>query len=137
MKYTYIIIGILLLFSISAPAQVSVIANKSVSDNSIKLSEAGNIYSLAQTTWSDGAKIVVFDNAGDAKNSFYSAIDKDIMSLKKEWMKKQLTGAAKAPQSVSSDEDMVKKISETPGAIGFVKQAASLNGNVKVLLQVK
>lgn len=136
MKYTYIIIGMLLLFTVSSSAQVAVIANKSVSDNSISVTAAGNIYALAQSSWSDGKKITVFDNSGDVKNAFYNALGKDPLSLKKEWMKKQLTGEAKAPQALSSDDEVIKKVSDTPGAIGFVK-LSSVSGNVKTLLQLK
>jgi ABC-type phosphate transport system substrate-binding protein len=125
----------LLFFSISSSAQVAVIANKSVSDNAVSLASAGNIYSLNQTSWNDGTKIIVFDNSSESK-TFYDALGKDFMSLKKEWMKKQLTGAAKAPQTLASDSDVIKKVADTPGAIGFVK-ASSVDGSVKVLLQVK
>jgi ABC-type phosphate transport system substrate-binding protein len=117
-------------------AQVSVIANKSVSDASLTAAKVGSVYSLELTKWTDGAKIVVFDNATDAKEAFYAGIGKDQLSLKKIWMKKQLTGEAKAPETASSDEDVVKKVSSTPGAIGYVKSSA-VTGAVKVLLELK
>ena len=78
----------------------------------------------------------MFDNSTDAKAAFYSGITKDQLSLKKIWMKKQLTGEAKAPETVGSDEDVVKKVSSTPGAIGYVKSSA-VTGDVKVLLELK
>jgi len=51
-------------------------------------------------------------------------------------MKKQLTGEAKAPETIGSDEDVIKKVASTPGSIGYVK-ASSVTGEVKVLLEIK
>ncbi len=124
------------LTAISVNAQISVIANQSVSESSITVGNAGNIYSLTKTKWSDGSKIIVFDNSSDAKNAFYASIGKDQLSMKKEWMKKQLTGEAKAPETLGSDADIIAKVASTPGAIGYVK-SSSVNSSVKVLLEIK
>lgn len=135
MKNFIIIIVATVFILIPVKAQVSVIANKSVSET-VNVSKVANIYSLTQTKWSSGSKIVVFDNNSDTKTNFYKEIGKDQMSLKKEWMKKQLTGEAKAPESLGSDDEVISKVSSTPGAIGFVK-SSSVNSNVKVLVELK
>ena len=79
---------------------------------------------------------MVLDNSSDTKSGFYSGIGKDQLSLKKEWMKKQLTGEAKAPEAVGSDEDVIQKVASTKGAIGFVK-SSKVTGDVKVLVELK
>jgi ABC-type phosphate transport system substrate-binding protein len=119
-------------------AQVCVIANKSVEENSISSSKLADIYSLINVKWSNGSKIVVFEQAADndAKSKFYGYISKEPLSLKKEWLKKQFSGEAKVPDSVPSDEEMISKVASTPGAIGYVKNS-SLNGSVKVLAEIK
>ena len=128
---------IVFLFAVAANinAQVSVISNKSVNET-VDNAKVVNIYSLTTTKWADGSKIVVFDNSTDAKTAFYGGIGKDQMSIKKEWMKKQLTGEAKAPETLGSDDEIIKKVSSTPGAISFVK-TSSVNGTVKVLFEIK
>ena len=135
MKKLSLIIVFVFAVAANINAQVSVIANKSV-DESVDKAKIGNIYSLTTTKWADGSKIVVFDNSGDSKTAFYSGIGKDQMSIKKEWMKKQLTGEAKAPETIGSDDDIVKKVASTPGAVSFVK-SSSVNGTVKVLFEIK
>lgn len=135
MKNIIITIVATVFILIPVNAQVSVIANKSVNET-VNVSKVANIYSLTLTKWSSGSKIVVFDNNSDTKTNFYKEIGTDQMSLKKEWMKKQLTGEAKAPESLGSDDEVISKVSSTPGAIGFVK-SASVNANVKVLLELK
>jgi ABC-type phosphate transport system substrate-binding protein len=117
-------------------AQVSVIANKAVSDAPLGSDKVGAVYSLDLTKWTDGVKIIVFDNSGGAKDAFYAGIGKDPLALKKIWLKKQLTGEAKAPETLSSDDEMVKKVASTPGAIGYVKSSA-VTGGVKLLLEIK
>jgi len=129
---------VLLVFMAAANtfAQVSVVANKSVSEGSITISKVASIYSLEQTKWADGSKIVVLDNSGDSKTKFYPGIGKDPLAIKKEWMKKQLTGEAKAPETLGSDSDIISKVGSTPGAVGYVK-SSSVTGSVKVLAEIK
>ena len=136
-KYFLILVTILLISSVSK-AQVSVIVNKSVTETSISSSSLGNIYSLVETKWSNGSKVVVFDYSSDnnTKSSFYKYINKEALSLKKEWMRKQLTGEAKAPQLFSSDDEVLAKVASTPGAIGYVKSAVT-NSSVKVVAEIK
>lgn len=136
MKKFFVVIIVTLVFGINVSAQVSVIVNKSVSETSLTSGKISNIYSLESTKWSDGSKIIVFDNSSDTKTLFYSKIGKDQLSLKKDWMKKQLTGEAKAPAALGSDDDVVQKVASTKGAIGFVK-SSKVSGDVKVLLELK
>jgi ABC-type phosphate transport system substrate-binding protein len=136
MKKVILVTALILFIAANANAQVSIIANKSVSESALAANKVASIYSLETTKWSNGNKIVVFDNNSETKSGFYSGIGKDQLSLKKEWMKKQLTGEAKAPEAVGSDADVISKVASTPGAIGFVK-SASVNGNVKVLCELK
>ena len=131
-----LIIALFFTASYGINAQVSVIVNKSVGQSSISATLLTNIYSLTLTKWADGSKIVVLDNTSDAKTDFYSSLGKDQLSLKKEWLKKQLTGEAKAPETLGSDSDVVNKVASTPGAVGFVK-SSSVTPNVKVLLEIK
>jgi len=133
LKYTIAVILLTFTYSYS---QV-VIVNKSVSESSISASNLGNIYSLTTTKWNNGSKIVVIDRSeGDLKSGFYKYIGKDALSLKKEWMKKQLTGEAKAPETLGSDDEVISKVASTPGAIGYVKSAGGNNG-VKVVADFK
>ncbi len=134
-KYVFKILFLLISVTI-CQAQVSVVANKSVPDNALTAVKVASIFSLEQVKWSSGDRVVVFDQNGEAKKSFYAAIGKDPLSMKKDWMKKQLTGEAKAPETVSSDGDVISKVSSTPGAIGYVN-SASVTGQVKVLLELK
>ncbi len=127
-----LLIALVSCIALNAYGQVSVIANKSVSESTVSPAKLSSIYLLETTTWSNGKKIVVFDNSSDVKKLFYDMIGKDQMNIRKEWMKKQLTGEARAPETLSSDEEVLKKVAATPGAIGYVK-SSSVTGDVKVV----
>ncbi|HVO74388.1 MAG TPA: hypothetical protein VMT35_10225 [Ignavibacteriaceae bacterium] len=133
-----ILIIFLYLLSNNINAQVSVIANNSVAENSIKADLLAKIYSLDITKWSNNFKIVVVEQSArsNVKTVFYSFIDKDPAALQKEWLKKQITGEAKPPVLVESDEEVLKIVASTPGAVGYIK-SSSVSGNVKVIATAK
>lgn len=133
-----LLFAILCIISINISAQVSVIVNKSVSETSINAAKLSNIYSLNLVKWDNGTKIVVIDQAekNDIKTKFYSFISKDPISLQKDWLRKVITGEAKAPLSLLSDTEIINKVASTPGAIGYVN-SSSVTGNVKVIVEIK
>jgi ABC-type phosphate transport system substrate-binding protein len=133
-----LIAAFVLLLSINVSAQVAVIANKSVPDNSIDVSKLTDMYELKVKTWSDGKSIVPFilKSNEDINDKFFDAIGSSFMSMKKKWMKLQLTGEGRAPEACSSEDEILSKVGSTPGAIGYVS-ASKVNDNVKVLFTIK
>lgn len=135
MKKILIIIAIIA-FVATAKSQTVVIANKNVSETNVDASTVSDIYSLNVKNWKDGSKIVVVDiKSGSLKDSFYTFIDKDPNSLKKNWLKKKLTSGAKTPESVGSSSEAVSKVASTPGAIGYCNKA-DVTADVKVLAEL-
>lgn len=138
MKVYKLLITVLILFiSIEVSAQVAVIANKSVSDNSINIGKVTDIYNLKAKTWSDGKAIVplTYRSDNDASNKFFSAVGKSSMDMKKIWMRLQLTGEGQAPEGMGSEDELINKVASTPGAVGFIS-ANKVNDKVKVLLTI-
>jgi len=130
-----VIIILVAAVSVKLQAQVTVISNKSVNET-VNQTMLTNIYTMVYSKWSSGSKVVVIDNnESSVHGKFYSFIGKDPASVRKEWLKKQLTGEGKAPESLNSDEEVINKVASTPGAIGFVK-SSSVNKSVKVLLEI-
>lgn len=118
-------------------AQVSVIAHKNLSVKSIDKSTLKNLYEL-NSTEVGGTKVKLFtnDSNGDINNKFYSLFGRSYLEIKKIWLKAKLTGNAIPPIGISSDDEIINKVSSTPGAIGFVR-SSSVTGNVKVILEIK
>jgi ABC-type phosphate transport system substrate-binding protein len=135
MKKT-LVLAFLLLGFLRAEAQIAVIANKSVPDAAAGVRKVATIYALELTKWSDGTKIIVIDQSGDAKEKFYPAIGFDPLALRKAWLKKQLTGEAKAPDLLHSDTEVLSRVAATPGAVGYIN-SSKVTSDVKVICEIK
>jgi ABC-type phosphate transport system substrate-binding protein len=138
MQKKFLIIGLLVFVCASiSSAQVSVIANKNLKSDKINLATLKDIYNL-DTQSLNGEKVKLFDFSSDnsVKNNFYSAINTNPAEIKKVWLKAKLTGGGNPPVNVSSEDEMINKVSSTDGAIGFVS-SSKVSDKVKVLLEIK
>lgn len=115
-------------------SQISIIANRSVQESSIDKNDLRDYYTLAKKRWSNSSRIICFDYKKkiETQKQFYEIINKQPIQLKKEWLRKKLTGEANPPQLLDSEDEMLRKISETEGAIGYIN-SSKVSSNVKVL----
>ena len=121
----------------AAFSQVAVIANLSVPVDQIEKNELENFYTGDIRKWSDGEPVVVFDlkPKGEVKDTFYNFLGKSTSRMKSIWMKNMLSGEGEPPESLKSEEELLKKVAATPGAIGFISQA-KVTDEVKVLIVI-
>lgn len=133
MKSQLIVVLIFFIICI-ANAQVAVIANKSVKAEKINKTELLDFYTSDVKKWEDGQKVYVFDLElkGNLKKDFYAFIGKSPSRMKSIWMKKMLSGDGDPPPAMKSESEMLKKVENTKGAIGFINYE-NVNNNVKVL----
>ena len=134
-----ILILLFLFFAvINSNAQVAVIANKSVPLEEISESILLDIYSGDIRWWENGDPVVVFDleQKTEVKTEFYNFLGKSTSRMKSIWLKKMLSGEGEPPEALKSEEEMLKIVSETVGAIGFISRNRVLP-EVKVLALVK
>jgi len=133
------IVTILFLFSWAEASfsQVAVIAHKSVPVDTIKKSELLDFYTGDIKKWNDGQSVVILDlkSRGDTRKAFYKFLGKRPSRMKSIWLKKMLSGEGDPPVFMSSEEEMLKKVASTPGAIGYVNQA-KVSEEVKILIAV-
>ncbi len=127
-----------LLFLFSWPeisfSQVAVIAHKSVPVDTIKKSELLDFYTGDIKKWHDGQPLVILDlkPRGDTKKAFYKFLGKSPSRMKSIWLKMMLSGEGDPPLSMRSEDELLKKVASTPGAIGFVSKRRA-TGDVKTL----
>ena len=121
-----------------ALAQIAVIAHKSVPKDSIKKNELLDFYTVDIKRWSNDAPVVVLDlkPKSETKDSFYEFLGKSSSRMKSIWLKKLLSGESDPPEALKSEEEMLKKVASTPGAIGFVS-LKKVSNEVKVLIEIK
>ena len=119
-------------------SQVAVIANTSVPVDQIEKNELENFYTGDIRKWNNGEPIIVFDlkAKGEVQETFYNFLGKSTSRMKSIWMKNMLSGEGDPPESIPSEEEVLKKVASTPGAIGFVSQAKT-SEEVKILIVIR
>ena len=117
--------------------QVAVITHKSVPFDTLTQVQLLDFYTGDIKKWGEDGPVVVFDlkPKTEVKKRFYKFLGKSSSRMKSIWLKKLLSGEGDPPEAVKSEDEMVKKVKETPGAIGFVSKS-KVNGEVKTLLIV-
>lgn len=118
-------------------AQVAVIAHPDVPVDSIDENLLLDFYSGDIREWNNGEKITVYDlkKAKDLKNTFYKYLGKSSSRMKSIWMKRMLAGEGEPPEAIADEESMLKKVAETPGAVGFVS-AENIDDSVKLIATI-
>ncbi len=112
---------------------VDLIANKSVPYDTLSLSSVRSIFSMRTSSWPDGVSIHVFV-FGD-KSAEHSEFSKEILGvfphqLRRAWNRQIFTGTGQAPTKVESEQEMIERVSQTPGAIGYISEG-NLNAQIR------
>ena len=138
MKKWLLFLLLLLCGASAARAQVAVVAHKSVPADDIDARRLLDIYSLEETKWKDGTRIVLFDLKGrhDLKNQFYGFLGRRPEDIKRLWLRLILSGEGRSPTLLHSSDDVLDEIAETPGAIGYAPLAA-ITDEVKVIATIQ
>ncbi len=138
MKYLILTILCVGAWANGALGQVAVVAHKSVPVDSVSKSELLDLYTGETSIWRDGEPVVVFDlkEKGKTRKTFYKFLGMASSRIKSIWLKRMLSGEADPPESLKSEEELLRKISTTQGAIGFLDRSKP-NGTVKILMTIQ
>lgn len=131
--------------ALAAPlaAQVAVVANPSVPVQSIDGRTLLDMYTGDLKLWSSGQPIVPVDlkARGSVKDAFYQFIGMSASRLKSIWMKNMLAGEGDPPAAIESEDEVLRKVASTPGAIGYVsipkaREAQGAGTGIVTLLEI-
>ncbi len=117
-------------------ADISVIANKSITVGSVTANEAKKIWLGKKKSMPGGGVVKLADlPIGEAtRREFYSSVvKKKEKQLKAYWAKISFTGKGYPPQIFESESEVIEWVANTPGAMGYVSSTA-INDSVNVLL---
>jgi ABC-type phosphate transport system substrate-binding protein len=120
-------------FSSLAMADVVVIVNPANTAN-IDEEQIAKIF-LGQTkTFSNGSEAMPVDQKeGAVREEFGNKLlKKNPAQLKAQWARQIFTGGAKPPKELGSDDEVLKFVASTPGAIAYI-DASKVNKSVKVV----
>ena len=118
---------------------VSVIANTSVSSQEISVDQIRRIFSMRQTVWPNNQQITVFvlTNQHDTHKTFSTKVlGMFPYQLDRIWNKLVYSGLGEEPIKVQTEQEMIERISQQPGAIGYVMGQVNID-TVKIIEVVK
>ncbi len=124
-----------LLFPVLALAgEVVIIGNSSVSTSSLSQEDVSYIFLGKKRIWEDGERITfAIQKKSDTHDEFLKQyVKKTPTQFSNYWKKQIFTGKGSSPHAVNTDQEMLKFVAETKGAVGYVSSGTSLN-NVKTI----
>jgi ABC-type phosphate transport system substrate-binding protein len=113
---------------------VAVIAHKAVPADTLTRAQLVDLYTGDVKSWSDKTPVVVLDlrTQSEIRDAFYQLLGLTSSRMKSIRLKKLLLGEGEPPEALKSEEEVVKKVASTPGAIGYVSQS-KVSGEVITL----
>lgn len=107
---------------------VELIVHPGVSNTQVSRNQARAIFSARLSRWEDGKTIKVF--VLPEESSLHQDLAKQLLDLypyqlREAWMRAIYTGMGQAPILVTSEAEMRRLVSETPGAVGYVSKVQS------------
>lgn len=129
-----IIVASMVIPGLATAGDPVLICNPSVQESALSKQELKNIFLGKKTTWKDNSKaiFVIQKNAPVHKVFLKKYVDKTTSQFANYWKKRVFTGKGASPQSLPSDQEVIKFVSETSGAVGYVSSGVGLD-NVKTI----
>jgi ABC-type phosphate transport system substrate-binding protein len=138
-----LVVGALLLVpltgrAVETPDVIAVIANVNTPVTIAAKDELRAIFQTKKLTWPDGSAVRAFNLPEES--SYRRGFDAAVLGLDPErvlrfWLDRKIRGGERPPLKVPSSTVMLRVVSKTPGAIGYV-EAAVVDKSVKVVAKV-
>jgi len=130
--------GVVLILLISAASLIAgeflIVANPGVQQDGLDRDVISDIFRGDKTKWDNGSKIsVIMLKEGAVHLAFVQEIlgttPEKIRDL---WKKAVFTGIGTPPKILKTEQDVIKTVAETEGAVGYVGESAPHEG-VKII----
>ena len=116
----------LLLFMMTLPpgaGAAELVAHRAVKQEELTLNHARLLFTMRVLSWPDGQRVRVF--VLPDSDTLHRVFVKQILELyprqlRRVWDRHLFSGAGAVPVTVSSAEEMLQRVSETPGAVGYL-----------------
>lgn len=136
--FIFLICSLGVVSSCFADEDYEVIIHPRIADKTISINALRAIFGMRMQTWSDGARIRVFVLSDDMPlHQRFSKRRLNVFpyQLRSAWDRLVFSGIGQAPVKVATTEEMLVKVANTPGAIGYLWRS-DLDDSVEVL-QIK
>ena len=114
---------------------VEIIAHRGVSQSGLTLAAARAMFGMRMAKWEDGAQVRVF--VLPDRHPTHAAFAKERLNLfpyqlRQSWDRLVFSGMAQAPTEVADEQELVKLVAATPGAIGYARKVTT-HDQVKII----
>ena len=118
-----------------AHAELALIGHPAIADDRLSLNTTRRIFSMQLDRWPDGTPVRVFVLPDDSAQ--HRAFAKNRLrlfprQLRRVWDRQLYSGTGQAPETVASEAQMLRRVAETPGAIGYLS-SENLDESVRTL----
>ena len=100
-----------------------IIVHRAVQQGELTLNVARLLFTMRLLRWSDGTRVRVFvlpDSDPLHRMFAKQTLDLYPRQLRRVWDRHLFSGSGAVPVTVDSVEEMLRRVSETPGAIGYL-----------------
>ena len=106
-------------------AQVAIIAHPEIRISDVDRSDLLDMWTRDVRSWRDDTPIILFDlkEKGPVRDTFYSFIGIRPSRMKSIWLKQLYAGEGEPPQALDEQEEVLTRVRETQGAVGFVRKS--------------
>lgn len=126
---------VLSMLGVCEATSVTLITHPSVGIESLSQNEARLYMTMRLNQWPDGRRTQVFvlpDN-----NPLHEAVAKEVLGLfpyqlRRAWDRQLFSGTGPAPITVETEAELIERVAETPGAIGYA-ESHGLGASVRKL----
>ncbi|EGV19521.1 hypothetical protein [Thiocapsa marina] len=101
------------------------IVNQSLAPRELTQNEARLYFGMRRRLWADGQPVKIYVLPDD--HPLHIAFAKDLLGLfpsqlRTGWDRQIFSGTGQAPTTVANEEEMIRRVASTPGAIGYVSK---------------
>jgi hypothetical protein len=117
-------------------ADINVVANPSVTTDEISLATLRSVFLMRARLWPDGTPITVFvlPDRDERHITFCRSLLKIFpYVLRDTWDRAVFTGTGLAPIEVANQEELVRRLASTRGAIGYIQAEKAPDEKIKLL----
>jgi ABC-type phosphate transport system substrate-binding protein len=128
-------------FSIAAEETLAfkVIVHAANPTKQVSKQELSQLFLKKVKQWKDNNEVILpvdlVDNSPIRQKFSEMIHGREVASIKAYWQKQIFSGRGVPPEEKKSDEEVLKYVSENPGAVGYIAEATKIDAysNVKVL----
>ena len=124
-------------FGDKSDSAIVVVANLATPDSALDRDAVLDFYTGDIKVWSDGSRVMLLDLDGhkELRDRFFDYLGKSSSRMRSIWLKNMLSGEGQPPAAMKDEDELIRKVASTPGAIGFVTRD-KVSDKVKVLLTI-